>query len=73
VAATDDADAAVERELDMLMARIGAEVPADRKAGVIAGYKDMKRMVALLRQPRTAAAEPANIYSLMPYLGRKPA
>lgn len=69
---TDDGDAAVERELDMLMARIGAEVPADRKTGVIASYKDIKRMAALLRQPRTAAAEPSNIYSLTPLLRRKP-
>jgi hypothetical protein len=70
VGTTDDGDAAVERELDMLMARIGAEVPADRKAGVIAGYKDMKRLPALLRQPRSAAAEPSNTYSLMPFLRR---
>jgi hypothetical protein len=30
----------------------------------VAGYKDMKRMTLLLRQPRTEAAEPSNIYSL---------
>jgi hypothetical protein len=60
----DDSDAAVEREFEVLMARAGVEVPADRKAGAIAGYKDMKRMVALLRQPRTAADEPSNVYSL---------
>jgi hypothetical protein len=68
VATTDEDDAAIERELDMLMTRIGAKVPADRRAGVIAGYKDMKRMTVLLRQPRTAAAEPSNIYSLVPYV-----
>ena len=43
----------VEREFDMLMAKAGANVPADRKAGVVAGYKDMKAMAKLLRQPRT--------------------
>jgi hypothetical protein len=68
---TTDEEAAIERELDILMARIGAEVPADRKAGVIAGYKDMKRMTALLRQPRSAADEPANIYSLVPFVRSK--
>jgi hypothetical protein len=74
VVTTDDVDAALERELDMLMAWIGAEVPPDRKAGVIAGCKDMKRMTALLRrQPRGAAAEPSNTYSLVPFLQRKPA
>jgi hypothetical protein len=57
-------DAALEREFDVLMAKAGAKIPPDRKAGVIAGYKDMKRMAALLRQPRSAAAEPSNIYSL---------
>jgi hypothetical protein len=31
---------------------------------VIACYADFKRMTAVLRQPRTAAAEPSNIYSL---------
>jgi len=57
-------DAASEREFDTLMAMAGATVPADRKAGVVAGYRDMKRMTALLRQPRTPAAEPSNVYSL---------
>ena len=69
--ATTDEKAAIERELDMLMARIGAEVPADRKAGVVASYKDMKRMTALLRRPRSAADEPSNIYSLVPFMRSK--
>jgi hypothetical protein len=60
----NEEDAALEREFDVLMAMAGAEVPADRKAGILAGYKDMKRMTALLRQPRSEAAEPSNIYSL---------
>jgi hypothetical protein len=57
-------DAALEREFDVLMAKAGAKVPADRKAGILAGYKDLKRMTLLLRQPRSEAAEPSNIYSL---------
>jgi len=64
-------DADLERELDMLMAKAGAEVPADRKAGIVAGYRDLKRMTALLRQPRTAAAEPSNIYSLESFVRSK--
>ena len=60
----DRDDAALEREFDVLMAKAGAKVPADRRAGIVAGYKDMKRMTLLLRQPRTEAAEPSNIYSL---------
>jgi hypothetical protein len=61
-------DTGVEREFDMLMAKAGANVPADRKAGVVAGYKDMKAMAKLLRQPRTAADEPANTDDLTSFL-----
>jgi hypothetical protein len=66
-------DAALEREFDALMARAGAEVPADRRAGIVAGYKDMKRMTVLLRQPRSEAVEPSNIYSLTPFAGSRTA
>ena len=52
------------RELDMLLAKAGANVPSDLKAGLLDGYRDMKRMAAMVRQPRTAAAEPSNIFSL---------
>ncbi len=62
----DDAD--LERELDMLMAKAGAQVPAERKAGIVAGYRDLKRMAALLRQPRTAADETSNIFSLKSFM-----
>ena len=62
----DEVDAVLEREPDMLLAKAGASVPADRKAGIIAGYRDIKRLAALLRQPRSAVAEPSNIFSLVP-------
>jgi hypothetical protein len=32
---------------------------------VFAGFKDLRRMVALLRQPRTAADEPAGTFSIL--------
>jgi hypothetical protein len=54
----------LERELDMLLAKAGANVPPDRKAGILAGYADLKRMTALVRQPRVAASEPSNVFSL---------
>ena len=54
----------LERELDMLLAKAGANVPSDLKAGLLDGYRDMKRMAAMVRQLRTAAAEPSNIFSL---------
>lgn len=63
-------DAVLERELDVLLAKAGAVVPAERKAGIIAGYRDMKRKAAVLRQPRTAADETSNVYSLKSFLRR---
>jgi hypothetical protein len=66
----DEVDAVLERELDMLLAKAGASVPADRKAGIVAGYRDIKRLAALLRQPRSAVAEPSNIFSLVPLARR---
>jgi hypothetical protein len=53
-----------ERELDALLARAGANVPPHLKAGVLSGYREMKGMAAKVRQPRTAAAEPSNVFSL---------
>ena len=40
---------ALEQEFDALVARIGAVVPADRKAGVIACCEELRRMTALAR------------------------
>jgi hypothetical protein len=57
-------DKALEREFDILMAKSGVVVPADRRAGALSGYAESKRMTRLLRQPRTAESEPSNIYSL---------
>ena len=54
-------------ELDVLLAKAGASVPSHLKAGVLAGYRDMKIMAARVRQPRTAAAEPSNVFSLKTY------
>ena len=59
-----DTDDTVEREFDVLMAKAGLVVPPERKAGVVACYRDLKRMAVLLRQPRTAADETSNTFSL---------
>ena len=57
-------DAALTVEFDALAARAGLSVPEDRRALLFAGFKDLRKMLALLRQPRTAASEPASTYSL---------
>lgn len=55
---------AQEREFDMLMARYGVDVPPDRRVGALAVFRELTRMAELLRQPREAADEPSNIFSL---------
>ena len=57
-----------EHEFDVLLARAGLVIPAERRPGVIAGCEEMRRFAALMRQPRTAASEPSNIFSLKPFI-----
>lgn len=53
-----------EQEFDLLMATCGVAVPPERRDGSLAVFQELKRMSALLRQPRDAASEPANIFCL---------
>lgn len=63
-------DENLQREFDAAVQKAGLDVPAERRAGLLAMYADMKTMTALVRGPRTAAAEPSNIYTLVPFLRR---
>jgi hypothetical protein len=58
-------EAELKIELDVLLAKAGVVVPEDRLQAVFMGFQDLKRLTALLRQPRSAAAEPSNIFSLV--------
>ena len=58
-------EAALALEFDVLARRAGLDIPADRRPAVFAGFKDLRRMLALLRQPRTAADEPAGTFSIL--------
>lgn len=58
-------EAELKLELSVLLAKAGVVVPDDRMPAVVAGYQDLKRQCALLRQPRSASAEPSNTYSLV--------
>lgn len=60
--ATDEQ--ALVTEFDVLARRAGLDIPENRKEAMLKGFKDLKRMTALLRQPRTAADEPAGTYSI---------
>jgi len=58
-------DEALATELDVLARRAGLDIPAERREAVLAGFKELRHMLALLRQPRTAANEPAGTYSIL--------
>jgi len=53
-----------ESEFDAILSVAGLDIPADLKPGVFAEAQRLRAVVALLRQPRTAANEPSNIFSL---------
>lgn len=53
-----------EQEFDAVMARCGHDVPVDLRPGALAVYLELTRMAALLRQPRAAESEPANVFNL---------
>ena len=57
-------DAELAQEMAMLARRAGLTIPEDRKAPLLTGFKDLRRMLALLRQPRTAASEPASTFDI---------
>jgi hypothetical protein len=59
---TEQPDDDVERELELLIERSGIAVPVDLRPGVLAGCRDLRRMADLLRQPRPAENEPAQVY-----------
>ncbi len=58
-------EAALTLEFDVFARRAGLDIPADRRPMVYAGLKDLRRMLALLRQPRDATHEPAGTFSIL--------
>ena len=57
-------DDTLTREFDMFAARAGLVIPDGRRPGLLAGFKDLRKMLVLLRQPRTAVNEPASTFSI---------
>lgn len=55
---------ALAAEFDVFMARAGLTVPPNARTGLLTGFADLRAMMPVLRQPRTAAAEPSNIFRL---------
>jgi hypothetical protein len=61
-------EAALEAEFDALMRRAGVEVPPDLRAGVLAGFKDLRRLTTLMHRPCPAQSESSNIFTLTPFV-----
>jgi hypothetical protein len=53
-----------ESEMAMAMRRAGITIPPGREAGIRETWRELQTMRPLLRNGRTAAAEPAGIYAL---------
>ena len=51
-------------EFDISMQRAGLAVPAERRTQVLVAYAELRDQVELLRDPRSAAAEPSNVFRL---------
>lgn len=55
---------ALAAEFDMLMARAGVTVPADRRDSMIAGYADFRAQLHLLHGVRDHLSEPSNVFAV---------
>ncbi len=62
---------AAEAEFDMLTARAGVPVPAERRAELIAAFRDFRVQLDQLHAPRPHTAELSNIFSLVPQGGAR--
>lgn len=62
-----DPHAAFDAETMNLLAAAGLSVPADLLPGVLSEARTLRQTASLLRAPRTAAAEPSNIFTLAAY------
>ena len=51
-------------DFDTLMRINGLTVPPERRAQVLVAYAELRGQAELLRGPRTAAAEPSNVFTL---------
>ncbi len=62
-----DPHQAFDAETAQLLAAAGIQPPADLLAGVLSEARTLRRSTHLLRQPRSAAHEPSNIFSVVAY------
>lgn len=56
-----------DEEITALLKAAGLVVPPDLAAGVYSEARALRQVAHLVRSPRTAACEPANIFSVAGY------
>ena len=61
---TTDEPGGAEREFDAMLARSGLRVPADLRAGTLAGYRDLRRLADLVHRVESPEDEPAAVYRM---------
>lgn len=59
---SDDRSATMRQAFDAMTALKGLTLPPDRVETIYEGFVGLQAMVADLRRPRTATAEPAGIF-----------
>jgi RNase P/RNase MRP subunit p30 len=59
---TEEAD--LEVEFDALARRAGIEIPPERRAALLEGFRDLRKMVAALHRPRPATSEFAEAFDV---------
>jgi hypothetical protein len=68
MARSTQGEAEADPLFDAILDAEGHRVPADRRAGLMAAYKDMRKQAAIVRShPLGAELEPSNTFSLVPY------
>lgn len=60
----DENQDSITREFEALATRAQFPIPEDRRAGLLAAYRDLRHMVALLRHDLTPDLEPASTYDI---------
>ena len=54
----------LDAELDVYLRRAGLSVPPDRRPGLMVAFTELRGQLQLLRNGRSAAAEPSNVFRL---------
>ena len=57
-------------EFEAFVARAQLPVPADRRDGLIAAFKEKREMISVLRSPLPPSADPAGTFGVCAIIGK---